>query len=221
MTPRPGSKDMLLRTRLVVPILGLAIASACTVTSKGESRPEPDTGSPSSNSAPSTTSGSEVELPFAGAPKVKDPLDTSIYEQDPCKSLTAAQAQSLNLPPSGIINDDVALGIGCDWTNSDTRGKAKINFIVDDPRGLSPEYKANEDGKWKYFDDVPDIEGYPAVSRGAIDDRDLGYCTLIVGTADDMAFATIVQLPLADGGTDDPCEAAAEAAGLALQTMKG
>jgi hypothetical protein len=210
---------MLRRARLVVPILGLAVASACTVTSAGEPHPESETGSPSSNSAPPTSS-SEGELPFAGTPKVNDPLDTSIYEQDPCKSLTAAQTQSLNLPSSGTVNNDVALGIGCNWSNPDTRGEVKINFIVDDPRGLSPEYKANEDGKWKYFEEVPDIEGHPAVIRGAIDDRDLGYCTLIVGTADDMAFATIVQLPLADGGTDDPCKAAAEVAGLALQTMK-
>lgn len=207
---------MFRRARYFAAILGVLAISACTVTSQGEPRPAPGTESTSSTSE----SPDEEELPFAGAPKVDDPLDTSIYEQDPCKSITADQAQSLNLPTSGTLDDTVALGIGCKWFNSDTRGELKINFYVDDPRGLSPEYEANERGEWKYFDEVPDIEGHPAVIRDAVDDRDIGYCTLIVGAADDMAFATIVQLPLADGGTDDPCKAAAEVAGLALQTMK-
>lgn len=97
--------------------------------------------------------------------------------------------------------------------------KARINFLVDDPRGLSPEYDANRKGKWEFFEELPDIEGYPAITRGT-DLREDGSCTAVVGVADDLAFELIVQLSLTNIGKRDPCEVAAEVAGLALQTMK-
>jgi hypothetical protein len=199
-------------------LLGLALVSACTTTSEGEPRPV-TTDSATSESTPDTSSNEE-ELPFAGAPKVNDPLDTSRYQQDPCQSLTADQTQPLNLPTTGKINNQVALGIGCDWRNQETRGEISINFINDDPHGLSAEYKANNEGKWEYFEELPDIEGYPAVVRAGTDDRDLGFCIVVVGVADDLTFDSIVQLSQTNVGQKDPCEVAAQVAGLALQTMK-
>jgi uncharacterized protein DUF3558 len=197
------------RPLLVVSLLGLALASACTTTSQGD--PQPATTGASSTS---TTGNTEEELPFAGAPKVSDPLDTSRYEQDPCQALTADRAQSLNLPPTGETMENVALGNGCEWKNPETRGVVNIVFIVDDPRGLSPEYEAkNQD-----FKELPEIEGYPAITRDGADE--FGGCTIVVGAADDMAFESIVQLSQANIGKKDPCEVAVQVAGLALQTMK-
>jgi hypothetical protein len=208
------------RSLLAASLFWLALVSACTDPSKGDPQPVPPTENTTSSSAPRTSDNGEEELPFAGAPKVNDPLDTSRYQQDPCRSLTADQAQSLNLPPTGTINDKVALGIGCDWLNQETRGEVGIDFLVDDPRGLSPEYDANNRGEWKYFDELPDIEGYPAIARGDFDHRDTGFCTVLVGVADDMAFATSVQQSQANIGSREPCDVAAEVAGMALQTMK-
>ena len=159
-------------------------------------------------------------MPFAGAPEVDDPLDTSRYEQDPCKALSAEQAQELNLPAAGKPTDDEVLGTGCDWFNEESRGEVQIVFIVDDPRGLSPEYEANNRGDWAYFDELPRIEGYPAVARSRLDDRDNGRCTVVVGVADDMAFETVLRLSDANVGHRKPCEVASDVAGKALETMK-
>jgi hypothetical protein len=203
------------RSLALASLLGIAIVSACTAPSEGDPRPVDPTGSTTSSSS----GNGEEELPFAGAPKVNDPLDTSRYEEDPCRSLTSAQAQSLNLPPTGTFNE-ATLTVGCEWFNTQTRGQVNIDFVVDDPRGLSPEYQANRSGKWEFFKELPTIEGYPAVARAGIDSRDDGTCTVVVGVADDMAFASSVQLSLANIETGDPCKKAAEVAGLALQTMK-
>lgn len=209
---------LLRRSLLAAGLLSIAVASACTTTSQGEPRPA-NTGEATASSSPDT-SGNEDELPFAGAPKVSDPLDTSRYEQDPCKSLTADQTQPLNLPPAGTINNRVALGIGCDWHNKETRGEVSINFITDDPRGLSAEYNANNQGKWKLFEELPEIEGYPAVIRGSSDERGVGFCIVVAGISDEMTFDSIVQLSQANVGQKDPCEVAVQVARSALQTMK-
>jgi hypothetical protein len=149
---------------------------------------------------------------------VDSPLDTSRYQQDPCQALTADQAQDLNLPPTGETMENVALGNGCEWMNPNTRGIVDIVFIVDDPRGLSPEYQSKNNGKAPDFQEFPDIEGYPAITRSGADQ--FGGCTIVVGVADDMAFESTVQLSQANVGEKDPCDVAVHVAGLALQTMK-
>jgi len=207
------------RSLLAASVIGLTFASACTTASQGEPRP-----ATTAETAPPTSSsgapGDNEELPFAGAPKVDNPLDTSRYEQDPCQSLTSDQVQPLNLPPTGETMDNVALGKGCEWFNPDTRGEVNIVFVVGDPRGLSPEYEVNNRHGWKYFDELPDIEGYPAVARSGTDDRDIGRCTVVTGVADDMSFETVLRLSQDNIGQKDPCEVAVQVAGLALQTMK-
>lgn len=197
------------RSVLAASLLGLTMIAGCTTVSQGTPRP-----------TESSTGSGDEELPFAGAPKVDNPLDTSRYEQDPCKSLTSDQTTSLNLPATGTIDKRIALGIACDWFNPDTRGEATIAFLTDDPRGLSPEYDANDRGRWVYFEELPKIEGYPAVARAGTDDRDIGGCSVVVGVADDMVFESIVQLSQANIKHKDPCELAVQVAGMALKTMK-
>lgn len=206
------------RSRLIAVLLGLLLVSACTTTSEGA--PQPATTKSSSAPGSETSGTSEEELPFAGAPKVAEPLDTSRFEDDPCESLTAKQAKSLKLPATGELNDEFPLGIGCDWYNRETWGEVSINFLTDDPTGLSSEYQANERGKWEVFKELPEIEGFPAVIRTTSDTTDLGHCTVVVGVADDMAFESVLQLSRANVGEKDPCEMAVQVAGLALTTMK-
>src|SRR5688572_13325474 len=129
------------RSLLAVILLCLAVVSACTTQSEGE--PQPATTVEETSPPGSSSPGEDGGLPFAGAPKVDDPLDTSRYEQDPCRSLTASQTEPLNLPSVGTTDNKVALGIGCNWFNEETRGEVSIRFLVDDPQGLSPEYEAN------------------------------------------------------------------------------
>lgn len=202
-------------------LLGLVFAAGCTTNSEGTPRPVDSTDT-TTNSGPTTDSPSNngEELPFAGAPKVDNPLDTSRYEQDPCASLSADRAQQeLNLPP-GKPMDNVALGVGCEWKNTDTRAYLHIVFVVGDPRGLSPDFEINQKGGWDFFKKLPDIEGYPAIARDQPDDRSRGFCTVAVGVADDMSFEAALQLRGSNVGKKDPCAMAALAAGLALQTMK-
>src|SRR6266498_3515072 len=169
------------RSLLAASLLGLALVSACTTTSKGDPLPANPTETTTSDSAPRTSGSGGEELPFAGAPKVDNPLDTSRYEKDPCKSLTADQAKSQNLPETGTIDEKVVLGIGCDWFNPETHGEISIDFLVDDPRGLSPEYQTRTE--YAFFEELPDIEGFPAIARGGATDRDYGICTVMVGVA--------------------------------------
>jgi hypothetical protein len=208
------------RSLLAASLLGLALISACTETSEGSPRAATTETTTSTSNPGGTGNGGDEDLPFAGAPKVDNPLDTSRYEQDPCRSLTAEQAQQLNLPPTGTIDKDVALSIGCEWFNEQTRGEVNIDFVVDDPRGLSPEYESHQEGEFELFEELPDIEGYPAIIRSTADTRDLGQCSVVVGVADDMVFASNVQLSRANIGQRDPCEVAVQVAGMALQTMK-
>lgn len=116
--------------------------------------------------------------------------------------------------------EHVALGTGCEWKNPDTRGYAQIVFADDQQDGLSSEYQAHNDGKWEFFEELPEIEGYPAISRAGTDSRDVGNCNVIVGVADDLVFESIAQLSRANIGQKDPCEMAARVAALALRTMK-
>jgi hypothetical protein len=116
--------------------------------------------------------------------------------------------------------DNVALGTGCEWRNPETRGSVQIVFAAGSQDGLSSEYQAHNDGKWEYFEELPDIEGYPAVIRAGTDDRELGHCIVVVGVADDMVFESILQLSQANIGQKDPCAVATQVAGLVLQTIK-
>lgn len=198
--------------------LVMTVVTGCTTTSQGEPSPAATVGANTSDSI-SPPSGGDQELPFAGAPKVDDPLDTTRFQQDPCQALTADQTQELNLPPAGEPKDR-PLGNACQWRNPETRADTEVHFLDKNPRGLSAEYQAHDDGKFAYFEVLPPIEGFPAVANDVIDDRDIGRCTVVVGVSDEIAFEVPVQLSEANVGRREPCEAAAEVAGMALATMK-
>lgn len=205
---------------LAVGVLCVLLATGCTTTSQGDPAPVADvTANDTTGSTPPDTGEPSDDLPSDGAPAVKDPLDTTTFQRDPCSMLTSSQSESLDVGSSGKRNDDV-LGNGCEWFNPQTRGTAIIAFLDQDPRGLSALYKANNEGKWAYFEELPSIDGYPAVSRGLVDDRADGYCSVIVGVSDEIAFETYVELSQQNKGKRDSCEVSAQVAGMALQTVK-
>jgi hypothetical protein len=182
----------------------------------GTARPTPD-GSPGSSQP--GTEGSSGNLPANGAPEVPDPLDTGKFEGDPCLTLDSAQSNGLNLGAEGEPVH-ITLGEACKWLNESTRGKVQISFLSEDPRGLSAEYSANEDGKWAYFIELPAIDGYPAVARDVSDDRDNGGCPVVVGASNEIAFEVALQLSEANVGKKDPCQVAVDIAGMVLETMQ-
>ena len=210
------------RTRLLLlGMLCLTLASACTSKSEGEPGPAESTRSTTQSSEQPTTSDTDTEedLPTDGAPAVSDPLDTATFQQDPCQSLTAAQSQELNVGTTGKRYDDT-LGNGCQWMNTQTLGETIIGFLDKDPRGLSAVYKADKAGEWAYFEELPAIDGYPAVARSQTDDRGDGYCSVVIGASDEVAFDVYLHLSRNNVGKKDPCEVAAQVGGMALQTMQ-
>jgi Protein of unknown function (DUF3558) len=204
---------------LAMLFVGSATLTGCTTTSSGD--PAPEDSSPATQTTESTPSPApSADLPFAGAPKVDDPLDTTEFQQDPCTTFTSTQTTELNLDAAGEPVDS-PLGNACEWNNAETRGNVQIRFNNKNPVGLSGEYQADQNGKFAFFDVLDPIEGYPAVSNDVVDRRPRGVCTVIVGVADDITFEAVVQLSAANIGEKDPCQTAADVAGMALQTMKG
>jgi hypothetical protein len=206
---------MTVRRVLLVTLLS-ALAAGCTTESAGDAAPATTRPATDSTSRSSDVTNAD-DLPTDGAPKVGDPLDTTAFQKDPCRALTPAQSEGLNVGAAGQSNDG-PLGKGCEWSNQETRGKTNVVFLDKDPRGLSAEYKVAE--KFAYFDELEPIDGYPAIARDGVDDRPRGYCTVVVGVSNEIAFETNLQLSLENVGKKDPCEVAAEVAGMALQTMK-
>jgi hypothetical protein len=209
----------------VLGVLGVVVVAGCTTTSEGTPSPTPtsDATVESTISTPQPSGTSEPrgdELPYAGAPEVDNPLDTTRFQQDPCQSLTAAQAQELNVNWPGELRE-AALGNRCRFKGvSDPGARVEVAFLDKDPRGLSAEYQAEEDGKWEFFEVLDPIEGHPAVARAGTDDRPNGGCTVVIGASNEIAFEVALLLSQANIGVKDPCETAAMVAGMALQTMK-
>ncbi|MFC4858932.1 DUF3558 family protein [Actinophytocola glycyrrhizae] len=100
-----------------------------------------------------------------------------------------------------------------------TFSEAQIRFLDKDPRGLSAEYEAHADGRLGYFEELPPVEGLPAVARAAVDDRPNGICTVVVGASDEVAFEARVRLSRSNVGKKDPCVVAVDVAGEAVETM--
>jgi hypothetical protein len=210
-----------MRIRQAAAVVGLLCltVTGCTTTSRGEAIPAKTSDVSTTNSS-SPPSGDEDDLPSNGAPKVEDPLDTTRYQSDPCSILTASQAQDeLNLPPQGEP-EVVALGKGCKWYNPDTRGEVQIALLTGNPRGLSAVYRANQEGKYPYFTELPPVEGYPAIASDIEDRRPRGICIVDVGMTDELVLNVALYLSQANVGHAEPCEMAARVAGLAVQTMK-
>lgn len=197
----------------------VCLFAGCTSTTAGQATPTPGNG-PGTGSDTTTQSDepNPDELPAHGAPKVADPLDPAKFQENPCLSLTSQQSEDFNLGPSGQPYQG-DLGEACKWRNASTRGQVDLQFLDDDPRGLSSEYEVDEDGRWAYFEELS-IEGYPAVARSQVDRRDGGACTVVVGASDVIAFEIVLQQSQEKIGTDDPCEVAADVAGEAVKTMK-
>ncbi|GAB1511867.1 DUF3558 domain-containing protein [Actinophytocola sp. KF-1] len=197
-------------------VLSAVVLAGCTTTRQGDPNPATTVVESTTDSVPSA---GDEELPFAGAPEVDDPLETDRFQQDPCQALTADQTRRLNLPPSGEPVDR-PLGEACQWRNPDTRADTEVHFLDGNTQGLSAEYQANDNGEFAYFTELPPIEGYPAVANDVVDDRDAGRCTVVVGVSDEVTFEVPVQLSDANVGKRDPCDAAVQVAGMALETMK-
>jgi Protein of unknown function (DUF3558) len=192
----------------------MVVATGCTTTSAGSPLPDPSTET-STNSQPN----SGEDLPSDGAPKVEKPLDVSHFEENPCEVLTSDDAHTLNVPPNGE-SGEVAFGKSCNWRNKETRGSVRVQFYSSIKRGLSAVYEEAKELKFPYFERIDDIDGQPAVAFDTKSEKPTGFCTVAVGVSDQLAFDVLLYLSDGNVGKTQPCDKAAQVAGMMMKTMR-
>ncbi|MGB3437574.1 MAG: DUF3558 domain-containing protein [Actinophytocola sp.] len=204
---------------LLAALAAIVAVAGCTSTSEGSPRAVP--GHTADDSGASTPPPTETaDLPYAGAPAVKSPMDSERFQQDPCQALTADQADVLNVETPGKLRDG-GLGNACEFRGlSDRRALVEIASLDKNPYGVSALYQAEQDGKLAFLTPLEPIEGYPAVAYGAPDERETGGCSVVIGASDEIAFEIVLQLSTDKVGKKEPCETAAMVAGMVVETMK-
>jgi hypothetical protein len=151
---------------------------------------------------------------------VENPLDVSHFEDHPCDALTAEDAKTLNIPLDSGEQRNNGVGQTCQWQNSETRAGLAISFLTDVGRGLSSVYAEAKSVGWPLFERIADIEGHPAVAFSTKEAKPTYACSVSVGVRDELSFTTWVSLSDANAGKRNPCEAAAQAAGMFVRTME-
>ncbi|MFI5609934.1 DUF3558 domain-containing protein [Amycolatopsis sp. NPDC051903] len=202
---------MTARSALVV--FGVALAAGLTACSSGNSPSAPS----SSASAPSSTSQA---LPHSGAPKVPNPVASSILDNQPCQSgLTAAQLTDLlGEAPQGSPDTTAGLGPSCNWTNSEKGSHVDVAYDSESHEGLSGWYE-NTKPKAVVWRELPAIQGFPAVAHVTSAGDPSTFCQISIGINDQTTVDVSVGLGPAKKGTD-PCQAATIAAGMVVTNLK-
>lgn len=199
-------------------VSSLAVLAACDNGTSGTPLPVTPTtqgDTPTQDSATPGTTGQP--LPYAGAPKVSNPLPASVLDGDPCtEALTPDQVrQALGKSIAGERNDSQSLGPYCAWANLDTGARIAVGYTTKVHTGLSGVY-ANTKPKTNTWKELAPIGGYPAVAYDISGDR----CVITVGLADDVSIDVSGSVRDSKIGTTDPCEPTAKAAGTVVENMK-
>ena len=170
-------------------------------------------------SAPSTSRTTST-MPYAGAPKVSNPLPASVLDGDPCaNALTPEQVkQAIGVQVAGKPNTLVAeaLGPSCAWANITSLGQIIVTYVTQPRTGLSGVYK-NTKPKNPVWREISDLHGFPAVAFSDNTDHD---CTVTIGIADDLSVDVGGILGDTKRGKADSCEVVAQMAGLVVDTVK-
>ncbi|MFF4591875.1 DUF3558 domain-containing protein [Amycolatopsis sp. NPDC001319] len=188
-----------------------AVAAGCSAPTAGTAEP-----------APGSASGT---APDARAPKVADPLDPAAYLAKPCALVPESVLAGLRYPAPGeatVTGPFAEAGPGCGWQIG-AEGLSVQIIIGTGNRdqgmgGLAGVYRAKDAGQLGFVDPAPSVAGHPAVFSDLSDRRARGNCTLWVGLADDLAFATAAQ---GYQGEQDSCQVAETVAGAVVGTLKG
>lgn len=137
--------------------------------------------------------------------------------------ISAEQIQSLGMKPPEPERKDTSTGVGCYWEfDFDTASSFGASLGTTGGRqGLSNVYKLKEMGESGHFEELPDIEGLPAVIAGPEDQTAEGTCSVAVGLRDDLIFGVDMTADPSIEQGKDPCGWAVKLATAAVQTMKG
>ncbi|WP_229908232.1 DUF3558 domain-containing protein [Amycolatopsis oliviviridis] len=190
--------------------------SACT----GKTTDSPNPPTPGTSARPSSSAA--AGLPFAGAPKVANPLSATVLSGDPCvDALTPEQVRPILGAPLKQSRDDLAaVGPACTWANLDRGSQLNVGYATVAKTGLSGVYQNTkpQSGVWR---PIADVQGFPAVAHaGSPGQTPKDLCVVTVGLADEFAVDVAVVLGSAKQGVVDPCGIAADAAGTVTATLK-
>ncbi|WP_410666977.1 DUF3558 domain-containing protein [Amycolatopsis sp. cmx-4-68] len=195
----------------------LVLAAACS-TGDGISGTASSAPTTAGGVDPSSTAASA--LPYAGAPKVENPLPESVLSGDPCAdALTPEQVkQAVGAVVEGKPDSSLAasVGLSCAWINHGTHGQIVVTYAGARKTGLSGVYE-NSQPKNPVWRPLADVHGFPGVAYSDNTDSD---CTATVGLADDLSVDVSAVLSTAKEGKADSCDAAVQMAGLVVDTLK-
>ena len=205
-----------MKRRLVVTVVAGFATVTMTACSGGSTS---GTASPT-GSAPGSgeTSSPASALPYAGAPKVANPLPASVLSGDPCTDALTADQVKAALGSSVESKPDTLGGIGpfCSWHSTDTTSSAQITVAYDTTthQGLSGPYQ-NAKPQSKVWQETS-VDGFPAVVHVA--ERD--HCQMFVGLADDTMIDVAGYVGLSKIGKVDPCETTKKVVTAMVTTLK-
>jgi hypothetical protein len=145
------------------------------------------------------------------APAVATPLDTAGLQKAPCDSLTAEHLSSLGATDGEEQRNQG--GLACRWTYG---GDGTVTVLWSAQAGLDAVYQTRQLSA--YFEPLPELDGYPAVTSERHDNRPTGACSIHVGTTDTTMFTVSVQQPRTQ--VDTPCSTATAAATVVLATAE-
>ncbi|SDD01636.1 DUF3558 family protein [Actinokineospora iranica] len=167
-------------------LTGLALIAAALTACTENGTPTPTTNGGTTNTG--TSSSAPAPDNTYGAPRVTDPIDAAAFIDKPCTLLTTTQTTTLGLAPQG--KQDQAQGAQfCTWLTPDEREDYTVGFLAANKNGLSDTYRADQTNPnhSAYFEPTT-VSGYPAVFEDGNDDRDRGYCNIVVGVRDELTF---------------------------------
>ncbi|MFB9931069.1 DUF3558 domain-containing protein [Amycolatopsis halotolerans] len=209
-----------MKAQFVAVAAGVVAAVACVSGCSGGSG---SGGSPASVSAPVSPSGTGKTLPYAGAPKVENPLPDSVLSAHPCDSaLTPDQVgAALTQKPRGEHDDKPELGAQCHWINSDVGAGVSVIYVTKVTDGLSAVY-ANTKPQSTVWRPLSPIQGLPAVAHSTYStEGSKSFCQVSVGISDKYTVGVSVNLsPAKVGAQHDPCDAATQVAGMVVTNLK-
>ncbi|QYN18854.1 DUF3558 domain-containing protein [Amycolatopsis sp. DSM 110486] len=181
-------------------------------------------GSPNPNTSPSasapTDSAQNVSLPYAGAPKVSNPLQSSLLGAQPCQEgLTSSQLTDvLGKVVAGSPTTTAGLGPSCTWTNSEKGSSVDVAYDTATNDGLSSWYQ-NTKPKAVVWQPTQ-VQGFPAVAHvtngGAPDE----FCQVTIGINDQRTIDVSVGLGPAKKGKLNPCQAAEQVADMVMTNLR-
>ncbi|SDD44769.1 Protein of unknown function [Actinokineospora iranica] len=147
-------------------------------------------------------------------------IDATKYLAAPCTVLTPEQLApfEVNLTGEPVTSGSTfeVVGPSCSWEPVDRKGDFNLLFADKNEYGLSDYYR--EKKRWAFFEPI-EVGGYPAAyfDTGSKDLRGQGFCSIVVGLTDTLAFSVSRQ----NGPGPRACDQVRDMAAAALTTMKG